>query len=347
MKKVLLLGTCLVAVTAVAGQLYFASEAREPESPRPRRSYVGDEVVANGVVEGARPETKLRPQLSSALAAIHVHEGQQVAAGALLAELCNESQQSRVRLAQAELAKAKAALEKLRNGERREKRQAAAADERAKQNSYLNADANLRRSERLRSAQAVSQQGWDVDFFVVQRTKAEWEQAKAERALVEAPARAEDIAAAEATVAAAQAQYQWAQAELAKTRLLAPRQGQIMQIYAEPGEIAGPDSPQPLLILADLSKRRVRAFVEELDAAHIQVGQKAVTTVDGLPGKEFHGTLAVVFPRMGKRSPRSDAAGEYKDVYFREALIDLESGDELPLNLRVQTRILGSKDANE
>jgi len=87
--------------------------------------------------------------------------------------------------------------------------------------------------------------------------------------------------------------------------------------------------------MAKLRARRIRAFVEELDAARIHVRPKAVGTVDGLPGKEFRGTVAVVVLRMGKRSPHSDAPGEDRYVRFREALVDLEAADELPLNLRV------------
>jgi len=340
MKKLFLFSTCIVAMVALGSQCYVASDTSARPGPERQRSSATEEIAANGIVEGARPEVKLRPQVSGALAAVYVHEDQQVPAGALLAELRNESQKHRVLLTKAELAKARAVLEKLRNGERREKRQSAAAQEQAKKTHYQNAEANFRRSEKAR--RAVSQQEWDADYFALQRSKAEWEQAKADLALVEAPARSEDVAVAEAEVAVAEANHCLAQEELAKTRILALRSGRILQIYAEPGEIAGPDSAQPLLIMAEVRARRVRAFVEELDAARIHVGQKVVVTMDGLPGKEFHGTLAVVVPRMGKRSPHSDAPGEYKDVHYREALVDLVAADELPVNIRVQTRILGS-----
>jgi hypothetical protein len=79
--------------------------------------------------------------------------------------------------------------------------------------------------------------------------------------------------------------------------------------------------------------------VEELDAPRVRMGQQATVTVDSLPGKQFTGTVRVVLPRMGKRSLQTDAPGEYKDLYFREVLIDLKAGDELPINMRVQTRI--------
>src|SRR5207244_3941932 len=127
--------------------------------------------------------------------------------------------------------------------------------------------------------------------------------------------------------------------ELAKTRLTALTPGKVLQVFAEPGEMASPTGPQPVMIVADLSKRRVRAFVEELDFDRVAVGQPASVTADGLPGRTFTGQVAVALPRMGKRAPQSDAPNEMKDLYYREVLIDLDAGAELPTNLRVQVRI--------
>jgi HlyD family secretion protein len=126
---------------------------------------------------------------------------------------------------------------------------------------------------------------------------------------------------------------------LAKTRLLAPSDGKVLQVFAEQGQLASPTSAQPVLIVADLSQRRVRTFVEELDVSRVEVGQSATVTADGLPGRSFAGKVAVVVPRMGKRAPQSDSPNEMKDLYYREVLIDLAAADELPTNLRVQVRI--------
>jgi HlyD family secretion protein len=137
----------------------------------------------------------------------------------------------------------------------------------------------------------------------------------------------------------AEAKLHSAEAELAKTRLLAPSAGRVLQLFAEPGEMASPTSHQPVLIMADLSKRRVRAFVEEMDVERVETGGEAAVTADGLPGRTFSGKVAVALTRMGKRAPQSDAPNELKDLYFREVLIDLDAGEELPMNLRVQVRI--------
>jgi multidrug resistance efflux pump len=309
-----------------------------PDEPK-AVAYDPERVAADGVVEGARPEVAIRPDVPGMLAAVHVREGQDVPRDTLLAELENQVQKQQVGLAVAERSRARAQLERVRNGERAERRRAVAAGAQAKEVIFQQSKSDYERSRKLVESKSASREELDRAFFAMQKAHAEWDVAVAEYAEVEAPARPDDIAIQEGNVAAAEARLRLAEAELAKTRLLAPCDGRILQVFAEPGEQAGPNTPQPVLLLADLSKRRVRAFVEELDAARVAPGQRAEVTADGLPGRVFHGTVGLVMPRMGQRGPQSDAPGEYKDLYYREALIDLDAGDELPINFRVQVRI--------
>jgi HlyD family secretion protein len=138
----------------------------------------------------------------------------------------------------------------------------------------------------------------------------------------------------------ARAELRLAQAELAKTRLRAPWDGRVLEIYDEPGVQVGPSSRQPVMVMADVSRRRVRAFVEELDALRVKEGQQVIVTVDSLPDKDFTGRVsAAVLLRMDRAAPHSDAAGEYLDIYHRPVLIDLDDGTELPLNLRVKVTV--------
>ena len=146
-----------------------------------------------------------------------------------------------------------------------------------------------------------------------------------------------------AKVAEAAARRRLARAELAKTQVRAPVAGRVLQIHKEAGSPVGPlgrgGTGEPVLRLADVSQRRVRAFVEELDAGRVRVGQSAVATADGFPGQEYVGRVVELARRMGKDAPESDAPGEYKDIYYREVVIELDGGHELPLNLRVQVKI--------
>jgi multidrug resistance efflux pump len=296
-------------------------------------------VAANGVIEGARPEVDLRPEVAGTIAALHVRENAEVKQGDLLVELHNETQKAQVALAESDVAEAKAALERLRNGHRKEERQAAAATEKAQAAVCERAKAEWERQRELRNSRAVSREQSEAAYFRWVRARGLWEQAKAELALVEAPPRREDIEVGEARLAGAQARLALAREQLAQTRLVAPTAGRVLRVYVEPGEMASPESPQPTLVLADLSRRRVRAFIEELDIDRVRVGQGAVVSADGIPDRDFQGQVAELLPSMGKQAPESDRPDEYKDVYFREVLIDLEGGENLPVRLRVRVRI--------
>jgi multidrug resistance efflux pump len=330
----------LALVLGVAGGIGGRMACRGHASAQPTDAVVAapvELVSANGTVEGARPEVALRPEVAGILTVIKAHENDKVAAGEVVAELSNEAQKAQVALARAELTVARQHLKKLEAGERNQVIQRAKAEVEARTQTYQLAEADYRRAEI--SARGLSAGDLDNYRARLNVARTDLEKAKSDLSLLQEGSREEDRAAARAQVEVAEAKLHAAEAELAKTRLTAPSGVQVLQVFAEPGELASPTSTQPILILADLSKRRVRAFVEELDVSRIDVGQPATVTADGLPGKTFTGKVTVALPRMGKRAPQSDAPNEMKDMYFREVLIDLDGGDELPTNLRVQVRI--------
>lgn len=337
MRRFSLLLLAAVAATAVGARLVWRGSEAAPE--RKPGLHVPEVIAANGVVEGAWPEVELRPEVGGTLAAVRVRENDRVAAGDVLAELSDAPEQGRVVVAAAEVAVAQADLERVVNGERPERRKALADTEKALKAVLDLAEARWKRVSEASAKGVASADQVEEARFSLARARAEHERAQSDRAVVDAAAREDEVAAARARVAAAEARLRLAGAELARTRLVAPSAGTVLRRLAEPGDVAGPTTARPVLVLADLSRLRVRAFVEELDAVRVRPGQPAVVTADGLPGKEFRGRVAALLPRMGRQAPRSDAPGEYQDVYFREVLIDLGAAPELPVNLRVRTRI--------
>jgi multidrug resistance efflux pump len=338
MKKTIILAIIVGSIAGVGGRMALKGQAGPPEAEAaPPHAPPAELVAANGTVEGKHPEVGLRPEVAGILTAINARENVTVTRGQLLAELSNESQKAQVALARAELTGAGEHLKKLENGERTQVIARARAVEAAKQAAHRLAQEDWQRAQNARAGVSAG----ELDKARTQLTlaRAEWDQAKADLAMLLEGTRAEDLAAARSQVEVAQAKLHAAEAELAKTRLLAPTDGKVLQVCAEPGEMACPTSAQPVLIMADLSGRRVRAFVEELDVDRVQPGMPATATADGLPGRTLTGQVAVVLPRMGKRAPQSDAPNEMKDLYYREVLIDLDNADDLPTNLRVQVRI--------
>jgi multidrug resistance efflux pump len=309
-----------------------------PQDEQPADSST-DEIAADGVIEGAQLEAALRPEINGILAAVHVQENQEVTAGTVLAELHHESQMHQVEKCRADVSGAVAQRELLLRGERREKRKIAEDQEKLKRHDFLVAETESTLSERLYRTQATSPEQYRKDRDRLEHARLEWQLAKDERVLVEAPARQEDLSVAEALVAAAQARLAEAEAELIKACLRAPCNGRILRIYGQAGEAVGLMSAQPVLRMADLSKRRVRAWVEELDACQVKVGQRAQVTTPSKKGHRYKGRVGFVASYMGPRVLQTDAPGELKDISTRVVLIDLETADDLPLDLHVQVRI--------
>jgi hypothetical protein len=157
----------------------------------------------------------------------------------------------------------------------------------------------------------------------VNTLSAEVEAAKARRDLLEAPAREDDLRAAEAQVAIARAKLLLAQTELSRTELRAPAGGQILDVLREPGELIDLSDDQPAIVMADTSRLCVRAYVEELDAASVTPGMEARITADGLPGYAAHGRVIEVMPRMSFKQVWTDRPDERFDVKTREVLIEV------------------------
>jgi hypothetical protein len=204
---------------------------------------------------------------------------------------------------------------------------------------YRRAKSEYDRATTLFEHGSISTQDKENAYYELKHLEAMWSKASAESALVQTGSRVEDIAAAKARLAAADAKLRLAEDTVRRRKVTAPSDGDVLDLGMELGESAGPGSARPVAVVADLRRRRVRAFIEELDAARVRIGQESTVSADAAPDRTWKGVVTEVLPRMGRRRPPSDAAGEYRDVYFREVLIELDGACDLPVNLRVSVRV--------
>jgi HlyD family secretion protein len=302
----------------------------------------GDDLVihAGGLVEPAGEERMVVPEAAGRLARVFIEEGDQVEAGQVLAELANDEEQARVALADAGVAVRRAELARLLAGARREERAQARA-------ALSEAEAALRLALSERERRATLVEAGQLSREVLDQAEAQAEGATARRdalaarhALIDGPPRSEDVTMAEAALAAAEAERALAQAMLEKTRVRAPIAGTVLKRHLREGEFVAPLNPVPLATLGDLSRRYVRADIDELDIARVEVGQRAEVRSDALPGRVFSGRLTYVASRMGGRNLLSGDPAQRRDMKILEALIELDAGEDLPIGLRVDVRIL-------
>ncbi len=303
-------------------------------------------IFAVGRIEAATPEIKLRSRLGCRVTEILVREGQTVEAGDILLRVDDRQYRQEVELAAAELELARARLERLVNGAHPRQRSETAALYRAKLAEHERAWLSWQRINKLIQDEAVSRQKADDQRTLLNALTAEVEAAKARMERLQAPAREDEVKMDEARVKAAQAKLELAKVRLQWTELRAPSRGQILKLEAEPGELIGPDSPLPTVVMADTSRFHVRAFVEELDAPRVQLGMAAKIHADGLPDREFKGRVVRLSPKMGRKELWSDQPTERYDTKTREVWIELEGNDPWVVGLRLDVILVKSNSSD-
>jgi HlyD family secretion protein len=101
-----------------------------------------------------------------------------------------------------------------------------------------------------------------------------------------------EVARVEAQKGQAQAAYAAASDVLGKSNIRAPFDGVVYSLPVRAGNYVNPGDT--LLQMADLTKIRVRAFIDEPDIGRLSPGQKVEVTWDALPGRAWVGALAAV-----------------------------------------------------
>jgi len=105
----------------------------------------------------------------------------------------------------------------------------------------------------------------------------------------------QDIQQAREAVRVAQAQVDYAKAQVQKTYIRTPISGTVLQLAAQQGEtLAAGLSAPTLIIVADLTRLQVDAFVDETDIGKVRLGQEASVTVDAFPRQAFRGHVTKI-----------------------------------------------------
>ena len=110
-----------------------------------------------------------------------------------------------------------------------------------------------------------------------------------------------DYANAESNLIKAQTNLSIARVRLEDATVRAPSNGTIIEKPVSQGMVissatSSASGGTTILKMADLSKVRMRAFVNETDIGSVQAGQSAVVTVDAFPSRRFVGLVEQVEP---------------------------------------------------
>jgi HlyD family secretion protein len=290
---------------------------------------------ATGRVEPKDGEIRIASQVPGRITEVLAKTNDKVQAGDLLLSLDDQDIYVRIAAAAAEVSVREREREEEKvtglAQDRRVAEDAAAAADRALYAAHESLDAAYR---------ALKNGSGNADAVKAERSKLEAAKAKVESTQAAATAiNAKQgmplYLRLESSLSTARAELSGAEIALERTRVRAPSDGTVLNMIGKAGETAVPSPDSALVVFGDLSGLRVRAEVEERDAAKVSVGQKVVIKADAFPDKSFEGTVTSISqslgaPRIATRGPRRP-----NDVEVVEVMVNLDGNPPLFTGMRV------------
>jgi HlyD family secretion protein len=238
----------------------FVYRSREASGPGP--------APIVGVVH--QTEIRIAPELDARVGSFRVAAGQTVRRGDILVTLSSPELTAAVEQAKANLASANANRANVYAGVRQEEIDTAAQDVRIADANLALAQQQHERAAKLAAKDFASKQDLDQAIEALGSAEASLSQVQAAYAQSKAGPTKEERAIADAQVASAKAALADLDAQLAKTTLIAPVDGIVSLIVAEPGEIVSPG--QPVLALSPANERWFTFTIRENMLSGLTVG---------------------------------------------------------------------------
>jgi HlyD family secretion protein len=369
----------IAATVLTAGISYYSiSQFSQPPETEAQSTPAFQQVVALGQLEPQTEVIKVSVPATLSndrVAQLLVKRGDRVTAGQVIAILDSRDRlqgllaeaKEQVSFAQAELAQVKAGaksgeiaaqqaeivrLQAELDGEIRQQRATLAR----LRSQVENDRAEFDRYRSLYEAGAVSASQFDQKRLALATAQTLLDEGKAERSRTTetlqaqiqtaranfdriAEVRPVDLQAAQAKVDQAIATVQRAEAELAQATVRSPVAGQILDIFAKPGEIVNNNG---IVNLGQTHQMQVVAEVDQSAIARIRKGQPAIVTGEAFSG-ELRGVVYEIGLEVSRQTTFSNQPGENLDQRVIKVRIRLNPEDSKRVagltNLQVQVAI--------
>jgi HlyD family secretion protein len=283
----------VTTIAIVAAVVFLASfMSREPAVPvravTAQRGTIRSVVSTNGKVEPLQNFEAHAP-VGTTVSKILVREGDHVKKGQLLVQLNDTEARSQAARAQAQVRSAEADLSVIQKGGNREEVLTLESQITKARTDSDTAQRNLDALRRLRQQGAASP-------GEVKNAEDQLKRANADLNLLLQKQKDRysqpEIARVEAQKSEAQAAFAAAKDRLDQLNIRAPFEGIVYSLPVQQGAYLNPGD----LVLqeADLSKVRVRAFVDEPDVGRLAPGDKIEVTWDALPDRTWEGIVSVI-----------------------------------------------------
>jgi HlyD family secretion protein len=308
-----------------------------------RNEAPADKIVLYGNVDIR--QVNLAFNITERISKLFVEEGQRVEKGQLLASLEKSKLKAAVQSRKAQVNAQTQIVARLEAGNRLQEIEKARAEYEAAKIHAENAAVTNERFQALRELDAESAQKADDVNAVAMIAAIELKAAKQALDLIIEGPRAEDIAAAKATLESYRAELEIAKYNLADANLYAPSCGVIQNRILEPGDIASPKIPAYILALND--PVWIRAYVSESDLGKIHEGMQAKVSTDSFPGKTYDAWIGFISP-TSEFTPKSVETSDIRTSLVYQIRVYVKNPEnQLRLGMPATVTIYLTKNTQE
>jgi HlyD family secretion protein len=267
-------------------------------------------LTAGGYVRAARI-VYVAPKVAGRIAELRVKEGDEVAAGDVLATIETRDLTEEANEARANRELARASLDKLEAGARPQEIAEAKARLEAATFAKGKSERELARARALFEQGILSAQALDLARTAFLVDDKNLESVRQAVALVQAGPRGEEIRTARAAFRAADARWRTAGNRLTDALVRAPIAGRVLRKFRNVGDFVSPDVPylegyetiavgSPVVALTDLGPQEVSADINETDIGRVALRQPVEVVPNAYPQLVLHGTVTQVSPRADR-----------------------------------------------
>jgi multidrug resistance efflux pump len=279
-------GLPIFAVGMIAFSVMYLAQAKErvpkvPPPVLPASNPFRNTVAGAGMVEPETENISIGTSLPGIVVEVMVKVGQHVKAGDPLFRIDDREKKAELKVRQAMLADAKAALERLEAMPRPEELPSAEARVKEAKADWDNWEQQWARGEKLVTDRAISQEEFLERKQSAMQARERYNRAVADLNLLKAGSWEPDKRVAKSAVERVQSQINQAQTDLDRLTVRALVDGEVLQVNVRPGEYVGTTAGQALIVLGSVTQLHVRVDIDEYDIPRFIPNAPARATLKG------------------------------------------------------------------
>jgi HlyD family secretion protein len=292
------------------------------------------QAVAPGVVEPRSGEIKIAAPVLGRISEVMVKANDKVLADEPLVRLHDDDAQARVASARAQVAMRERTRNEKSAGKAANRRDAEDAVSEA-EDALVDARNEFDKAVRAKRAGGGSDAAINAARPVWTRAQDNLDRQRLQLRKIEGQSGTPLPTQAEGQLNIARSELRLAIAELEKLTARAPIAGTILKVNVKAGELAEPASPQPLLVLGDLSRLRVRAELDEHNIGKIKLGDNVSVRAGAFGSQTFAGKVAAIAPLVQPARLNSPGSRNVTDFSVAEVTIDMTDPGPLVAGMNV------------